>query len=247
MVALGILTEAQRLQQIEDGAKLKLYDGAKMHLIKAVQQIEECHPHPLFKEWAEWVLNMNPNYFNYNILLGDDCREIATYLRASVKGEGLGKWKIMDIIRTHWVALGNVDTTNYLTRAFVDKIVDSGDAMVKYLSTLSECPSAPFDTSMKTVRTLLDRLYTHIGYMHQTHCSNAAADVTLVRNNLLAIRVQLKYAVETGDRSQLSVVADDVEYYADLLSGAYSAMKHMAITRDSVMTASPVGEPNDKT
>lgn len=246
MLINGIINEEQMLNQLEEGAKLKLYDMGKMHLIKAVQQIEECHPHPLFKEFAEWILRKNPNFFNYDLLLGDEAKDIATYLRASEKGEGLGLWKIMPIIREHWVSRGHEDTTDLLTKAFIEKILESGDHMVNYLRSLQDCPSSPFDASLRTTRMLLERLYTHIGFCRQAKCLRGAEDMSLSRKYLQNLRILLTQARETGDRGQLSAVAEDAEHYADMLDGAYSALKHFAVTRDSVTEASAVAEPNDK-
>jgi len=239
-VNLGIISEEDADEQIQASAETKLYDKAKLHLIKAVQQLEDCHPHPYFRVFVEWVFKKNPAFFSMNLLEGDEAAKIARYVRATSFDRGLWTWKVVPLLQNLWFGRDADDQTT-LTRAFVDAIARHGEKIESFLSPLSECHSMRYDQLKRTCELLLTMLITDRGHIHQGGCFNEEQAIGYAIRHITAI----KRAGREHDIEKLTELSLQIDDIIKTTRESYASFKKHALVASDTSTAPVETGPNE--
>lgn len=250
-VELGIITEDEMLAQMEKSTGMVPFDLAKLHLIKVVQQVEENHPHPAFKSFVNWAFNMNPEFFNYKLLEGDEAQRMAQYMRGHVevnptakegdKGRGIATWKVMPLLRD--LCAGEmVDLNSYPTKAALLECLIAEKRTVTYMSSLLNCLGMPFDTILENIRLLLKELDVQKRMYLSARCDNEVSRVAYIRAEVLSFKHVVNRARVTANLTEMSAAVRGMEGFDLDLRDVYSSVKKNALTRETASEASVSSE-----
>lgn len=244
LVNMGIISEDEAEDRLAMRAALVPFDTGRMHLIKVVQQIEENHPHPNFKEFVEWAYSVNPSFFNIALLEGDEANHMANHIRAT-KGSGIETWKIMPLLKE----LTNSNDTlygGYPTRAvLLENLVREGRT-VTYMSTILNGHDLPFDTIFETIRLVIKELIDQPKVYLAAGCGNETARFEYIKNQVLGFKRTVREAQHTANRDLITQSLDGMIGFDDDLRDIYVSVKRDAITKEAATRALVINQDDVK-
>lgn len=239
-VDLGILSEEDAEEQVDAAVRLRLFSRKKMHLIKAVQQLEDCHPNPYFVEFVELIHSKNPEFFDIRLLEGDEAAKIARYLRGAQYGKGLYAWKIFSHLRRLFIHPS--DEGVEMSKALVERIAQHGSRFDSCLELLSECHSMPLDRVKATCRTLIEIMIRDRGVFHIAKCYVEEERL----GTLISLLCAIKTAAVRSDFESLTKLALEVSDAIEEMKDVYTSFKRYALIPQEAPSGAGLAGPNEQ-
>lgn len=238
LVEHEVISEDDMYAQLERAVEMLPYDLSRMHLIKVVQQIEENHPHPAFKEFVDWCHSLNTDFFNFALLEGDEAAHMANFIKAQSKERGIENWKIMPLLRELCLGQDGRVFDSYPTKAEVLECLVREKRTVTYLSTILNCLGVPFDTTLETIRLVLKELHSQKKVFLAAKCDNEVMRLDYIANHVLLLKNAVKNAATVGNETEVvNALNGMIEMDLDLID-IYSSVKKNAISKEGPIMAS---------